>query len=81
MESLQPVLPAALVAPTKLIWKMIYIARSLGWYALLPMLILSFVAAAGEESEKDAKSDDVVVASRVDLDPAFRVTRWRRPVG
>jgi len=50
--TLQPVLPAALVAPTKLIWKMIYIARSLGWYVLLPMLILSLVAAAGEESRR-----------------------------
>jgi hypothetical protein len=50
--TLQPVLPAALVAPTKFIWKIIYVARSLGWYALLPMLILSFVAAAGEGSRK-----------------------------
>ena len=43
---LQPVLPAALVAPTKFIWKVIYLARSLGWYMLLPLLILSFIAAA-----------------------------------
>jgi hypothetical protein len=46
----QPVLPAALVAPTVPIWKAIYILRSLGWYAMLPMLILSFGAAAGPES-------------------------------
>jgi hypothetical protein len=44
----QPVLPAALVAPTVPIWKAIYILRSLGWYALLPVLILSFGAAAGQ---------------------------------
>lgn len=44
----QPVLPAALVAPTVPIWKAIYILRSLGWYALLPALILSFGAAAGQ---------------------------------
>ena len=44
----QHVLPAALIAPTKFIWKVIYVARSLGWYMLLPMLILSFVAAAGQ---------------------------------
>ena len=44
---LQPVLPATIVTPTKLIWKLIYILRALGWYALLPMLILSFGAAAG----------------------------------
>jgi len=44
---LQPVLPAALVAPTLPIWKMIYILRALGWYALLPAMILSFGAGAG----------------------------------
>jgi hypothetical protein len=43
----QPVLPAALVVPTVPIWKAIYILRSLGWYAMLPLLILSFGAAAG----------------------------------
>jgi hypothetical protein len=50
--TLQHVLPAALVAPTKFIWKVVYVARSLGWYALLLMLILSFVAASGEESRR-----------------------------
>jgi UPF0716 family protein affecting phage T7 exclusion len=40
---LQPVLPAALVVPTLPIWKVIYVSRALGWYALLPLLILSFV--------------------------------------
>ena len=49
---LQPVLPATIVTPTKLIWKLIYILRALGWYALLPMLILSFGAAAGSASSK-----------------------------
>jgi len=49
---LQPVLPAAIVTPTKLIWKLIYILRALGWYALLPLLILSFGAAAGSGSSK-----------------------------
>jgi hypothetical protein len=50
--TLQHVLPAALIAPTRFIWKVIYIARSLGWYVLLPMLILSFAAAAGEGTKK-----------------------------
>lgn len=49
---LQPVLPAALVAPTVPVWKAIYILRALGWYALLPALILSFGAAAGQGSGK-----------------------------
>jgi hypothetical protein len=48
----QPVLPAALVAPTKPIWKAIYILRSLGWYAILPALIMSFGAGAGDGSKK-----------------------------
>jgi len=48
--TLQDVLPAALIVPTKFIWKVIYVARSLGWYLLLPMLIISFVAAAGQAS-------------------------------
>jgi hypothetical protein len=48
----QPVLPAALVKPTVLIWKFIYIPRALSWYMLLPVLTFSFVAAAGQESRK-----------------------------
>jgi len=44
---LQPVFPAALIAPTVPLWKMIYILRSLGWYVLLPAMILSFGAGAG----------------------------------
>ncbi len=48
----QPVLPATIIYPTKLIWKLIGILRALSWYVILPMLILSFVAAAGQESRK-----------------------------
>jgi hypothetical protein len=43
----QPVLPAAFVEPTTLTWRIIAIARAVGWYALLPALILTFGAAAG----------------------------------
>lgn len=43
---LQPVLPAALVVPTLPIWKVIYVLRALGWFALLPLLILSLVTGA-----------------------------------
>ena len=49
---LQPVLPATLIAPTVPIWRLIYFLRAAGWYALLPMLILSFVAGAGQTSVK-----------------------------
>jgi hypothetical protein len=38
----QPVLPAAIAAPTVVIWKIIIILRSLGWYLLAPLLIYSF---------------------------------------
>jgi hypothetical protein len=48
----QPVLPAALIHPTILIWKLIGIPRALSWYALLPVLTFSFVAAAGQGSRK-----------------------------
>ncbi len=49
---LQPVLPAIVIAPTTILWKIIGILRSLGWYALLPALILSFTASAGSREEK-----------------------------
>jgi hypothetical protein len=52
---LQPVLPAAFADPTTLTWKIIAILRALGWYTLLPVLILSFVAATTEKSEKNRK--------------------------
>ena len=42
----QPVLPATIIYPTKPIWRVMGILRALGWYVLLPLLILSFVAAA-----------------------------------
>jgi hypothetical protein len=45
---LQPVLPAAFFEPDNSFWQIIYIVRAAGWYALLPALILSFGAAAGQ---------------------------------
>ena len=48
----QPVLPATIIYPTKLIWKLIGMIRAFSWYALLPMLIVAFLAAAGQESRK-----------------------------
>lgn len=53
---LQPVLPAIFFVPTTSIWKMIGILRAVGWYAMLPALILSFVAAAGMGGEKKRRS-------------------------
>lgn len=46
----QPVLSASIVHPTIWIWKVIVLARSLSWYALLPLLILAFVTATGQEA-------------------------------
>ena len=40
---LQPVLPAALVAPAPWIWKSLAIFRAVGWYALLPLLIYGLI--------------------------------------
>jgi hypothetical protein len=48
----QPVLPATVIHPTKLIWTIIGFLRGLGWYVLLPLLILSFVAATGSRSRR-----------------------------
>ncbi len=42
---LQPVLPAAFVEPTTLTWKIIAVLRAAGWYALLPLMIYSLIAA------------------------------------
>ncbi|NJN79105.1 MAG: hypothetical protein HC797_00760 [Anaerolineales bacterium] len=52
---LQPVLPAILIAPTTPIWKVIGILRSIGWYALLPMLIMSWVAVTSIPEEAKRK--------------------------
>jgi hypothetical protein len=48
----QPILPATLIHPTKPIWTIIGSLRGLGWYAILPLLILSFGAATGSGSRK-----------------------------
>jgi hypothetical protein len=49
----QPVLPATVIHPTKLIWTILGFLRGLGWYLVLPLLILSFVAAGASESRKN----------------------------
>jgi peptidoglycan/LPS O-acetylase OafA/YrhL len=38
---LQPVLPAILIYPTTIVWKVIGILRAFGWYAMIPLMILS----------------------------------------
>jgi hypothetical protein len=60
---LQPVLPATIIAPTEPIWKMIYILRAMGWYALLPLLILSFGAETGFglETKRDERSRSIIL--------------------
>jgi hypothetical protein len=52
---LQPVLPAIFIAPTTILWRVIGILRSVGWYALLPALTLSFAASAGIGEERKRK--------------------------
>ena len=51
----QPVLPASLVEPTTLTWRIIGILRAAGWYALLPALVFSVVAGAGAGAAKERK--------------------------
>ncbi len=40
----QPVLPAAIIEPTTIIWKILGILRALGWYLLAPLLLYGFFA-------------------------------------
>ncbi|MBG0771702.1 MAG: hypothetical protein H0S82_08330 [Anaerolineaceae bacterium] len=47
----QPVLPAALVTSAPAIWKGIGIIRSLGWYALIPLLVYAAVRLWTAESK------------------------------
>lgn len=49
---LQPVLPAIVIAPTTIIWKVIGILRAAGWYALLPALMLSFWSVSSSSTGK-----------------------------
>jgi hypothetical protein len=49
----QPVLPATVIHPTKLIWTILGFLRGLGWYLILPLLILSFVAAGASQARKE----------------------------
>lgn len=51
---LQPVLPAILIYPTTILWKIIGILRSVGWYALAPVLIMSFVVVTSINKKSDA---------------------------
>ena len=53
---LQPVLPAILIAPTTPIWKVIGILRAVGWYTLLPVLMMSWVAVTSIPEKSDALS-------------------------
>ncbi len=40
----QPVLPAAIIEPTTLIWKILGILRAAGWYLLTPFLLYGLIA-------------------------------------
>jgi hypothetical protein len=51
----QPVLPAAIIDPSNVIWKSIAIWTSLGWYLLAPVLIYSFIALWKIEPAKEQR--------------------------
>ena len=51
----QPVLPAALVEPTTLTWRILGIFRAVGWYALLPALLFAGLPGAGSGSAGERK--------------------------
>jgi hypothetical protein len=60
---LQPILPAILIAPTTLPWKVIGILRAVGWYALLPALILAFRAESNPGGEKRRTERSVALST------------------
>jgi hypothetical protein len=51
----QPVLPAVFVEPTTLTWRIIGIARSLGWYLFWPLLLYAFIAAWKNEDARERR--------------------------
>ena len=50
----QPVLPAALIEPSKLFWGVLNSLRALGWYLLMPILVYGIVYIF-REKQKDKK--------------------------
>jgi hypothetical protein len=57
----QPILPATLIHPTKPIWTIIGFLRGLGWYAILPLLTLSFGAATQGRVEGSRKMRNLIL--------------------
>ena len=51
----QPVLPAALVDPAPLVWKIIGLLRSLGWYLLAPVLLYAAFSSWRARTGKDRR--------------------------
>jgi hypothetical protein len=58
----QPVLPAALIEPSKLFWKILNSLRALGWYLMLPILVYGIVYFF-RENEKIKKFEYLVIWS------------------
>ncbi|MBW6473355.1 MAG: hypothetical protein K0B14_09550 [Anaerolineaceae bacterium] len=58
----QPVLPAALIEPSKLFWKILNSLRALGWYLMMPILVYGIVYFF-RENEKIKKFEYLVIWS------------------
>ncbi len=58
----QPVLPAALIEPSKLFWKILNSLRATGWYLMLPILVYGIVYFF-REKEKIKKFEYLVIWS------------------
>ena len=52
----QPVLPAAFIEPTTLVWRIVAILRALGWYALMPLFFYGFFAAWNTPSKRERQT-------------------------
>lgn len=49
----QPVLPAAFIEPTTIVWRVLGILRALGWYLLVPLLTFGLFAAWKTSQKRD----------------------------
>jgi len=58
----QPVLPAALIEPSKLFWKLLNSLRATGWYLILPIILYGFIYLF-RENDKNRKFEYMFVWS------------------
>ena len=78
---LQPFLPASLLDPGAPIWRIIAIARSLGWFAMLPLLIYAPVLAMRKAGWRSLAAYLALLTWAVSLVASYRAPgyQWDNP--